>query len=154
MLIRIITIVMVITTTLSNNLILMMEIVSGLLTGIILWLLFNVLLTPTIEIGDEIVFNGKKRYIKVWNKSRFDIYEVVYRVEYWYGEAEKVYKRTNNPIPYLEKNGGMLAIPLGGDNYSNQFFENINDNSHIIIFIFFQNKYGVKKMARKEINIL
>lgn len=132
----------------------MMEIVSGLLTGIILWLLFNVLLTPTIEIGDEIVFNGKKRYIKVWNKSRFDIYEVVYRVEYWYGEAEKVYKRTNNPIPYLEKNGGMLAIPLGGDNYSNQFFENINDNSHIIIFIFFQNKYGVKKMARKEINIL
>lgn len=127
------------------------EIVSGCISSILVWWILNIILTPSLEIDDNIQYKRDKRYIRVKNRSWFNIYDVVCSVEFCQGSKKDSYKRTDSPLPFLEHCNGVYAIPLSGDEYTNRFFENIDEQSKVNITITYQNKFGVKKTINKRL---
>ena len=128
-------------------------ILSGIISSIVVWFILNIVLTPSLEIEDIVQYKDNRRFVRVRNRSCFDIYEVICRAEYWYGNNKASYKRTNTPISYLEKKHGLVAVLLSGDTYTNDFFKTMNEKSYIIITVTYQNKFGVKKTAKQRINL-
>lgn len=125
-------------------------IISGCISSIVVWWILNIALTPSLEIDDNIQYKRRKRYIRVKNKSWFNIYDVICRVEFWQGSKNDSYSRTDSPLPFLEHQNGVYAIPLSGDIYTNRFFENIDEKSKMVVTITYQNKFGVKKTINKQ----
>ena len=66
------------------------------------------------------------------------------------GSKKESYKRTDTPLPFLDCRKGVYAVPLSGDIYTNRFFENIDDNSNMIVTVTYQNKFGVKKTTKRR----
>ena len=54
---------------------------SGVVSSLIAWVLLNIFLIPHVQIDDEIQYGCRKNYLRIYNKSRLDVFEVVCYLE-------------------------------------------------------------------------
>lgn len=120
-------------------------IVSGILSSLIFWFIFNVVFFPSVTSDDQIQSKKEKEYIRVYNKSCFNVYGVVCRIEYVFASGHKFF-RTDQTIPYLHKKDGWYRVILNGSQETNSFFE--KGEGQVIIVITYQNRFGMKTSTK------
>lgn len=131
-------------------------VITSIFVAFLVWFVFNICLTPKLEISDIRYDKNRKPYIRVCNKSWFfRAYEVYCHISY-YVEGDLVYKRTDNIIPVLKcvcnKLGRDVKVKLAQSNRTNQVFE---EKGKIVLQIVVtgQNKFGVKRVYSQKIVI-
>lgn len=138
---------------------LIIGLVSGILSSLLFWLILNVWLIPSIATDRQIQHGKRNKYIRVYNKSCFNVYEVVSYIEYRLMNGASYY-RTDKTIPYLTKKKGEYVVVLSG---KSQIDKNTNNTSvedffnqkkgEIIVTVTYQNRFGIKKTT-KPISII
>lgn len=133
---------------------------TGIISSLIAWVLLNILLIPQVQIDDEIQYGRQKNYLRIYNKSRLDVFEVVCYLEYKHHDGSSFF-RTTDPLPNLKRKTGKHAITLGRNVSSSLSSKSISktdtffmqDNGIITVTITYQNRFGVKRTLKpKNIN--
>lgn len=133
---------------------LIIGLVSGVLSSVLFWLVLNVWFIPCIETDEKIQYGKRTKYIRVYNNSRFNVFEVISYIEYKFINGTSYY-RTDKTIPYLSKRNGEYVVTLSGksknDKNSNNtsvedFFNQKKGN--LIITVTYQNRFGIKKTTK------
>lgn len=130
---------------------LIIGLISGVLSSALFWLILNVWLIPSIETDKKIQHGKRNKYIRVYNKSCFNVFEVVSFIEYKFINGASYY-RTDKTIPYLSKKKGEYVVVLSG---KSQIDKNSNNTTvedffnqkkgEIIVTVTYQNRFGIKK---------
>lgn len=133
-------------------------VITGVISSLITWLILNIFVVPRIKVDDEIQYGKRKNYIRVYNKSIFDVYEVVCYVEYKLINGASFY-RMDNPLPNLKKRTGKYIVSLGRNLYeiknkkdlskTDSFFS--QDNGNIVVTITYQTRFGIKHTLKPTI---
>lgn len=133
---------------------LIIGLISGILSSVLFWLVLNVWLIPSIETDKKIQHGKRNKYIRVYNKSCFNVYEVISHIEYRLKDGASYY-RTDRTIPYLNKKNGEYVVVLSG---KSQIDKNTNNTSvedffkqkkgEIIVTVTYQNRFGIKKTTK------
>lgn len=126
-------------------------VVSGIISSLVMWVVLNVLFIPRVKVDDEIQYGRRKNYIRIYNKSVFDVYEVVCYIEYKYDDSESFY-RMDNPLPNLKRKTGKYIVALGRNlqemqgkkdlSKTDRFFS--QEKGTIVVTITYQNIFGIK----------
>lgn len=131
-------------------------VLSGIISSLIVWMLLNVISIPRIQIDDEIQYGKRKNYLRIYNKSWLDVFEVVYSVEYQFSDGSYFF-RTANPIPNLKRKEGRGTIPLGRNTSTMQSKNNsktdaffLQSKGTIVVTITYQNRFGVKRTCKPK----
>lgn len=130
------------------------EVIIGCLSSLILWWIINFICSPQLKVEKKIEVNtANDRFVEIKNKSLFNAYNVLIRVEY---------RNNNNPndahvgtkpgIPTIEK-GEIFQIELADlDGFSiNEFFCKSKEQDSLVIVASYESKFGVRKVAKKTI---
>lgn len=141
-------------------------IISGILSSWIFWAILNLLVTPRITADNQIQYSGKKRYVRIYNKSWFTVYNVTFYIKYTYDDGNCFF-RTDVPLPYLEKGKGVYNLELNKnsgrllkDNVKNsegdplqkrtvnsmpveKFF--LQNTGTIVLAITYQSRFGIRR---------
>lgn len=132
------------------------SILLGVIASLIAWWIVNIILIPEFDISELLYDNQSHPYVRVWNKSWLHIkaYEIICYI-YYYKDSEKspVFIRTDNPKPVLIKGNrkkNAYIVKLGGHEKLRDFFR---DGNKLKIIVTGQNRFGVKQMYSKEIDI-
>ena len=138
---------------------LVIGLISGIISSLLFWLILNVWLIPEIETDKKIQYGKRNKYIRVYNKSLFNVFEVISFIEYKFINGASYY-RTDKTIPYLIKKKGEYVVVLSG---KSQIDKNSNNTTvedffnqkkgEIVITVTYQNRFGIKKTT-KPISIL
>jgi hypothetical protein len=138
---------------------LVIGLISGIISSLLFWLILNVWLIPEIETDKKIQYGKRNKYIRVYNKSHFNVFEVISFIEYKFINGASYY-RTDKTIPYLIKKKGEYVVVLSG---KSQIDKNSNNTTvedffnqkkgEIVITVTYQNRFGIKKTT-KPISIL
>lgn len=133
---------------------LLIGLLSGLLSSALFWLILNVWLIPNIETDKEIQYGKRNKYIRVYNRSRFNVFEVISYIEYRYINGASYY-RTDKTIPYLTKEKGKYIVVLSGKSQidKNSNITTVDDffnqkKGVIIVTVTYQNRFGIKKTTK------
>lgn len=126
---------------------------SGILSSLLFWIILNFLLIPSIKTDDQIQSSKHRQYIRVYNKSHLNIFEVICYIEYKYADGSN-YFRTDRTLPCLVKRNGVYIVRLNGkspykskkDDFVEQFFA--QTKGEIVITITYQNRFGIKKTSK------
>lgn len=129
---------------------LVIGLISGILSSLLFWIVLNFLLTPSIKTDDQIQSNKHKQYIRVYNNSHFNVFEVICYLKYEHFNGS-TYFRTDRTLPFLLKRGGMYVVRLDGrspekskkDDFVESFFA--QTKGKITVTITYQNRFGIKK---------
>lgn len=132
---------------------LILGIISGLISSLLGWIILNFFLTPSIETDNQIQHGKRKKYIRIYNKSRFNVYEVICYIEYKYADGSN-YFRTDRTMPCLAKKDGEYKVILTGRSPENSkkdqsvmdFFE--QTKGEIVVTVTYQNRFGIKKTTK------
>lgn len=129
----------------------LLGVISGVISSFITWLILNIIVVPRIKVDDEIQYGKRKNYIRIYNKSLLDVYEVVCYIEYKLANDTSFY-RMDNPLPNLKKKTGKYVVSLGrnmceaknkkGVSKTDSFFS--QDKGTIIITVTYQTRFGIK----------
>lgn len=134
------------------NLDVFIQVLSGCVSSLLIWWVINFIFSPRLKIEKEIDFN---RFVEMSNKSLFNAYNVLIRVEY---------RNKNNPnnahlgskprIPTIER-GDIIQIELSDlDGFSvNDFFNKAGEKDSVVLLVSYESKFGVRKMAKRVIFI-
>lgn len=138
---------------------LIIGLISGILSSVLFWLVLNVWLIPDIETDKKIQHGKRNKYIRVYNKSHFNVFEVISFIEYKFINGASYY-RTDKTIPYLIKEKGEYVVVLSG---KSQIDKNSNNTTvedffnqkkgEIVVTVTYQNRFGIKKTT-KPISII
>lgn len=121
---------------------LIIGVISGVFSSFIVWVMLNILFVPKISTDDLIQYKGKnKEFIRIFNKSIFNVYTVVCRIEYLFPNGHRYY-RTDQTMPFLKRKDGWYKVALNGSSETNRFFE--NPKGQILLVITYQNRFGIK----------
>lgn len=90
---------------------LMIGVLSGIVSSFLFWIVLNVCVPPHIHADDQIQYNNRKKYVRIYNKSCLSVYEVICYIEYKYNDGNRFF-RTDKPLPYLEKKRGIYHVVL------------------------------------------
>lgn len=130
------------------------QVLTGCISSLLIWWIINFICSPRLKIGRR-VENKSDRFIEIKNKSLFNAYNVLIRVEY---------RKKNNPnnaqlgskprIPTIEREE-IIQVELSdlGEFSVNEFFNNAKDRDSLVILISYESKFGVRKMAKRTIFI-
>lgn len=130
---------------------------SGIVSSLIFWILLNIISIPKIQIDDEVQYGRRKNYLRIYNKSFVDVYEVVCYIEYRYNEASSFY-RTTNTLPNLKRRIGKYTISLGRNANSSRMGKDVSktddffskDKGTIVITLTYQNRFGIKRTLKPK----
>lgn len=114
---------------------LVIGLISGIISSLLFWLILNVWLIPEIETDKKIQYGKRNKYIRVYNKSHFNVFEVISFIEYKFINGASYY-RTDKTIPYLIKKKGEYVVVLSG---KSQIDKNSNNTT---VEDFFNQKKG------------
>ena len=129
---------------------------SGIISSLIVWILLNVVSIPRIQIDDEKQYGKRRNYLRVYNKSWLDVFEVVFYVEYQLSDGSSFF-RTANPLPNLKRKTGKYIIPLGrnistlqpkNNSKTDVFF--LQSKGTIVVTITYQNRFGIKRTCKPK----
>lgn len=132
------------------------SILLGVIASLIAWWIVNIILIPEFDISELLYDNQSHPYVRVWNKSwhRLTAYEVNICIYYYESSRNgPVFIRTDNPKPVLIKGNrkkNAYIVKLGGHEKLRDFFR---DGNKLKIIVTGQNRFGVKQMYSKEIDI-
>lgn len=148
---------------------LIIGIASGIFSSVLFWIVLNVWFTARIQTDDQIQHSKRKKYIRVYNKSLFSVYEVTCYIEYKFNDGTSFFRK-DNALPYLEKRRGKYNVVLNGN--SGKLIRNTTKSGQnssktekgtsteykmpvekffsqskgtIILTITYQNRFGVKR---------
>ena len=173
MLTQIIMMLMAITMIMETNVCsiinpLVIGIVSGIASSLLAWIVLNVWFTSRLKTDDQIQYSKKKMFIRVYNKSWINVFEVTCRIKYIYSDGD-VFFRTDQTIPFLERRTGEYNVVLNGNSgkpipsSKNRKTDAVNNERNIesnntmpvekfflqstgtiILTITYQNRFGIK----------
>lgn len=83
---------------------LIIGIASGILSSVLFWIVLNVWFTARIQTDDQIQHSKRKKYIRVYNKSWFSVYEVTCYIEYKFNDGTSFFRK-DNALPLWKKDG-------------------------------------------------
>lgn len=125
---------------------LIIGVISGVCSSFIVWIMLNILFVPKISTDDLIQYKGKnKEFIRIFNKSNFNVYTVICRIEYLFPNGHRYY-RTDQTMPFLKRKDGWYKVALNGSAETNRFFENAK--GQILLVITYQNRFGIKSTTK------
>lgn len=125
----------------------------SVIASLIVWLLFNILLTPKLEITGVQFDKNHNPYIRISNKSYlFRAYEVYCHISY-HVAGKLVFRRTATIMPVLRcannKSGCHFRVKLAQSKSTNDIFS--NENIMLRVVVTAQNKFGVKRIFSRKI---
>lgn len=132
-------------------------VLSGIISSLIVWVLLNIFTIPRVQIDNEIQYGKRRNYLRIYNKSWINIFEVVCYVEYLYSDGSSFF-RMDNPVPTIRKRTGKYIINLGRNinttenpkNFSKtDYFFNQKEGT-IVVTITYQNRFGVKRALQPK----
>lgn len=130
------------------------QVLTGCISSLLIWWVINFICSPRLKIGRSVEYKID-RFVEIKNKSLFNAYNVLIRVEY---------RNNNNPnnahlgskprIPTIEREE-IIQVELSdlGEFSVNEFFCYAKDRDSLVILISYESKFGVRKMAKRTIFI-
>lgn len=136
----------------------LLGVISGLLSSIITWIILNLIFITRVKVDDEIQYGKRKNYIRIYNKSLFDVYEVICYLEFKFDDGSSFY-RMDNPLPNLKRRSGKYIVALGRNLQEMQGKKNLSrtdsffsqDEGEIVVTITYQNRFGIKHTPKPAI---
>lgn len=126
------------------------QVLTGCVSSLIIWWFINFICSPRLRIAKGIE-NKNDRFVEIQNKSLFNAYNVLIRVEYRYNNNPNDAQLASKPrIPTIER-GEIVQIELSDlEEFSvNEFFNNAKGKDSTVILISYESKFGVRKMAKR-----
>jgi len=129
-----------------------LQVLTGCVSSLLIWWVINFICSPRLKIAKS-VENKSDRYIEVKNKSLFNAYNALVRVEYRNNNNLNDAQLASKPrIPTIERRE-VVQIELSDiDGFSvNAFFSKSKEKDSVVILISYESKFGVRKMAKRTI---